>query len=293
MYISDFFSNEKIINADVQIKVTHYADSPHPLTVTFAENLYYLNQALENPNVEVVITSESLIGFLETEKTLVISEEPKKSFFEIHNHMFKNGLFNLIESSSISKKSEISKTAIIKDHVIIEDGVVIEDYAVIESNTHIKKNVYVGPHAVVGARGMHNTFINGECLWVKDAGGVIIESGVQVLAHATIQKSYFYEPTVIGKASIVSVHCNIGHGCKIGQNTMIAGHAQLAGYTSVGNDVWVGPAVTTAHGITVGDKAEVLVGSVVINDIAAATKVSGNFAMSHRKNLRKFTKESK
>lgn len=293
MQISNFFSNEKIINTDVQVRHTHYADSPHPLTATFAENEYYLNQALENPNVAVVITNESLISLVETEKTLVISEAPKKSFFELHNYMFKNGFFNLIKNSSISESSEIAKTAIIKNNVIIEDGVIIEDYAVIESNTHLKKGVYVGPHAVIGARGMHNTFINGECIWVKDAGGVIIENGVQVLAHATIQKSYFYEPTIIGKASIVSVHCNIGHGCKIGQNTMIAGHAQLAGYTSVGNYVWIGPAVTTAHGITVGDKAELLVGSVVINDIAEATKVSGNFAMNHRKNLRKFTKESK
>lgn len=293
MQLSDFFSCEEIINSDIQVSVTHYTDSPHPQTITFSENEYYLNQALSNPNVIAVITTEELANLVDTNKTLIISQRPKKSFFDLHNYMFNNGLFNLIDQKSISPKANISKTAIIKNNVIIEDNVVIEDYAVIETNTHIKQGAYIGHHAVIGARGMHNSFINDELIWVKDAGGVTIESGAQILAHATIQKSYFYESTIIGKYSIVSVNSNIGHGSIIGERTMIAGHAQLAGYTSVGDNVWIGPSSTTAHGVSIGDKAQVLIGSVVINNISEENKVSGNFAINHRKNLRKFTKEAK
>lgn len=292
MKVSSFFSKEVVL-CDAEVSLTQYSNSIYSQTVTFAETEHYLIKSLENDNVSAVITTPELAKNIEINKGLVSSSQPKKDFFALHNYMFDVGVFNINKKSDISSKALISPTAIIKDNVIIEDNVVIEDYVVIESNSILREGVFVGAHAVVGARGMHNTMIDGECIWVQDAGGVTLEEGVQVLAHATVQKSYFSEQTRIGRNSVVSVQCNIGHGCQVGDNTLIAGNAQLAGYVTVGNNVWIGPSVTIAHNVKIGDSAEVLLGSVVINDIVTQQKVSGNFAMKHTKNIRKFTKESR
>jgi len=292
MKLSEFFSRESF-SVDVDVNATHYSNSSIKGTITFAETEFYLNQALENNYVVVIITLPRLAEGLETEKCIVISESPKKTLFDFHNFMFDQGFFNLVDKKNIALSAKIASTAVIKDNVIIEDDVVIEDFVVIESNTILKKGVFVGAHAIVGARGMHNTFLDSERVWVKDAGGVVIDEDVQILSNTTVQKSYFFEATIIGKQSIVSVQCNIGHATKIGGNTLIAGNAQIAGYVTIGSKVWIGPSVSVAHGLTIGDSAEVLIGSTVINNIAAGARVSGNFAMNHTKNIRKFTREAK
>ncbi|MGE4500920.1 MAG: hypothetical protein AB7C96_11285 [Hydrogenovibrio sp.] len=291
MKLSEYFTNEYLIN-DGDVNLTHYSSSSIPGTVTFAETEYFLNQALENECVVAVITKPELAEKVNTDKGLVRSNAPKRDFFNLHNFMLDKGCFNLVSEGVISPSAQIASTAVVKHNVIIEDDVVIEDYAVIESNSILKKGVYVAAHSIIGARGMHNTFIDGERIWVKDAGGVILEENVQVLSSSTVQKSYFFESTHVGKNSIVSVQCNIGHGATIGSNTLIAGNAQLAGYVKVGDNAWVGPSVTVAHGLTIGDDAEILIGSTVIQNIAPGKKVSGNFAMDHTKNIRKFTRES-
>jgi UDP-3-O-[3-hydroxymyristoyl] glucosamine N-acyltransferase len=292
MKLSDFFTMSQI-KKDADICLTHYSISIFAGTVTFAETEYFLKQALDNPNVSAVITKHGLLNTITTDKGLVASKSPKKDFFSLHNFMLEQGCFDLVASSQISSEAVISSTAVIKPNVIIESGVIIEDYAIIESNSVLKKGSFVGAHAVIGARGMHNTFIDGECVWVHDAGGVVLDEDVQVLSHATIQKSYFCEFTKIGFNSIVSVQCNVGHGCQVGAHTMIAGNAQLAGYVYVGNHVWIGPSVTVAHGLKIEDHAEVLIGSVVISNVKKSQKVSGNFAMNHTRNIRKFTRESR
>jgi UDP-3-O-[3-hydroxymyristoyl] glucosamine N-acyltransferase len=292
MRLSDFFGQHQVIE-DANVSLTHYSTSNHPNSVVFALNTFYLEQALANENVSAVITTKELACNIHVEKGLVISDEPKKDFFLFHNYIFNEDEFQLVKSTEISDKAKISSTAIIKENVIIEDDVIIEDYAVIEENSILRKGVFIGSHAVIGARGMHNSFIGGEHIWVKDVGGVILEEGVQVLSHATIQKPYFYELTRVSKNSIVSLQCNIGHGCQIGENTLIAGNAQLAGYIVVGNNVWIGPSSTVAHGLEIGSGAKIMLGSVVINNIKKDQKVSGNFALNHMKNIRKLTRESK
>src|SRR5690606_37375274 len=89
----------------------------------------------------------------------------------------------LLRERQISLKAQISPLAVIHGNVLIEDDVIIEDFAVVRENSIIRRGAYIAAHAVIGARGMHDTFVNGERLWVSDAGGVLLEEGVQVLSH--------------------------------------------------------------------------------------------------------------
>lgn len=269
----------------------HYVDTKIEHTCTFAQDRKSLKEAKKNPNISAIITRLDLYEENGADdKGVVISGSPKKDFFRLHNRLF--GEFNKSDKQHyLSKEARISDTAIIEQGVVVHAGAVIENFAVLHAGTVVEKNVFVGSHAIVGARGLHNTFVEGERIWVEDAGGVILNEGVQVLSHATVQKPYFFEDTFIGKNTIVSLHANIGHACRIGENCMVAGHAQLAGYCTIGNDVWIGPSVSISHGVTVKDRSRLLIGSVVIDDVSEESVVSGNFSFHHRIRMKHYSSQ--
>ena len=287
--LSNFLRCER----DAKIEYTYYSNSVLSNSICFVLNLEFLKEANSNDNISAIITTEELSSKVSDSKGLVISDNPKKDFFELHNTLLKNNLNTLHVESFIDDSAIISDTAKIEDNVYIGKNVVIEDFTVIKSNTILEDNTYIASNVVIGARGMHNTLVNGNFIHVKDAGGVHVSKNCEVLSGAVIQKSYFSEFTKIGTQTKISVGVKVGHGCIIGDRTLVAGSVQLAGYNSIGNDVWIGPSVVLAHGLTIGDKAQIKLGSVVVKDIKKGEEVSGNFAYTHSKRIRNFIKEQR
>jgi len=58
----------------------------------------------------------------------------------------------------------------------------------------------------------------------------------------------------------------------------------------MGNDVVLGPSVAIKDGITIGNRARIRLGSVVIEDVKDGTDLSGNFAVRHLSNLRNYAR---
>lgn len=275
------------------VQYTQYANSKLQNTICFVLTLEYLKVANENDNISAIITTKNLSNDVSGKKGLVISDNPKKDFFNIHNLLLADSLNTLDIKHHISKTAKIAETVKIYGNVQIGENVIIEDYTVINSNTIIEDNTYIAQNVVIGARGMHNTMIDGNFIRVEDAGGVHIGQNCEVLSGAIIQKSYFSELTQIGHQAKVSVSVKVGHGCIIGERTLLAGNVQLAGYNNIGNDVWIGPSSTLAHGLTIGNNAQIKLGSVVVKDLKDGEEVSGNFAYNHTKRIRNFVKEQR
>ncbi|MGE4457017.1 MAG: hypothetical protein AB7E13_08770 [Arcobacteraceae bacterium] len=287
--LSNYYKCER----DAYIEFTHYANSKLKNTVCFVLNLEYLKVANANDNISAVITTSELSKYVNKEKGLVISNNPKRDFFNIHNMLLNDGFNSLNIEHYIDPSVKIADTVKIKGNVRIGKNVVVEGYTVINENTIIEDDTYIAENVVIGARGMHNTMIDGKFIRVEDAGGVCIGKGCEILAGAIIQKSYFSEFTKIGDQTKVSVSVKVGHGCSIGERTLLAGNAQLAGYNIIGNDVWIGPSSVIAHGLTIGNKAQIKLGSVVVKNIKDGEEVSGNFAYNHLKRIRNFVKEQR
>jgi UDP-3-O-[3-hydroxymyristoyl] glucosamine N-acyltransferase len=278
---------------DIEIQYTHYANSTIPKSVWFGVTSEFFSIANKNENIVAIITTSELASEVNKSKGLVVSTNPKKDFFHLHNLLLENGLNNLEISNSIDSTAVIANTVKIHGNVQIGKNVIIEDFVVINSNTIIEDNTYIAQNVIIGARGMHNTMIEGEFLHVKDAGGVLIGKNCEILAGAIIQKSYFSEFTKIGNQTKISVGVKVGHGCIIGERTLVAGSAQLAGYNTIGDDVWIGPSTVLAHGLTIGNGAQIKLGSVVVKDVKENEEVSGNFAYKHTKRVRNFIKEQR
>lgn len=287
--LSDIIS----VHRDCNVLHTHYANSQLKNSICFVLNQEYLKKANENENISGIITTEELSQYVSENKGLVISENPKKVFFNLHNTLLENGLNQMNVQMEIDKSAKIADTVKIYGNVKIGKNVIIEDYTVINSNTIIEDNTYIAQNVIIGARGMHNTMVDGHFIRVNDAGGVHIGKNCEVLSGAIIQKSYFSEFTKIGDETKVSVSVKVGHGCTVGERTLIAGNVQLAGYNTIGNDVWIGPSSVLAHGLIIGNKAQIKLGSVVVKDVKENQEVSGNFAYDHTKRIRNFVKEAR
>ncbi len=287
--ISDFLTCVR----DSEIEYTYYANSKLPKSICFVLSLEFLKKANRNDNISAIITTKELGSKVLDSKGLIISDNPKKVFFELHNTLLNNNLNALHVKNFIDSSAVVADTAKIEKNVTIGKNVIIEDFVVIRSNTIIEDGTYIASNVVIGARGMHNTLVCDEFLHVEDAGGVHIGKDCEVLAGAVIQKSYFCEFTKIGNQTKISVGVKVGHGCSIGERTLVAGSVQLAGYNSIGNDVWIGPSAVLAHGLSIGNNAQIKLGSVVVKDVKENEEVSGNFAYTHTKRVRNFIKEQR
>lgn len=289
MKLSEFFTDEKLVR-DAHVKLTHFANQSLDGIICFALNEGYVAQANKNENVKAVITYDKYKDLVHSDKGLIISDNPKNDYYLLHNYMFEHGYMNMVGEYSIAKSAQISPTAIIEKNVIIGENVIIGDYSIIKSQTMIGDNTYIGSHCIIGARGLNNTRIDDDFIYVYDAGGVKIGKNCEVLDASIIQKSIHREMTSVGDNTKISVHVNIGHGTIIGKRTLIAGSAQIAGYVSIGNDVWIGPSSVISHNLKVLDNAEIKIGSVVVKNVKKDAVVSGSFAYDHNKNLKNYIK---
>jgi len=59
----------------------------------------------------------------------------------------------------------------------------------------------------------------------------------------------------------------------------------VGGGCVIGDGAYLGPGVVVSNGLNVGRGADVKIGSVVVSDVQDGESVSGNFAVSHKKNL--------
>jgi len=64
----------------------------------------------------------------------------------------------------------------------------------------------------------------------------------------------------------------------------------IGGSDKIGEDVWIGIGAAISNGVTVGNRARVLLNAVVAYDVAEDEVVSGFYAMPHRQWKQLWTK---
>lgn len=281
----DYFKSDQIIRDN---EFTHsYAVGQEYMenTIAYASDLKILKSINDIPNISSIITTKELSEEVNKSKGLIISEDPQKEFYLLHNYMIDEKITLPLNERSIDESAIISPTARIGENVVIGKNVIIKDYAIIESNVVIHDNCEIEQFAVIGSNSMQRTIIDGKLFQLKFAGGVEIGARTRVLTGAIIQKPYQSFYTKIGTDSVISTRVVIGHGSKVGNNTFLSGGSGIAGNCILGDKVWIGGGSIISDGITIGDCARVLIGSVVVRDVLPKQTVSGNFALDHRKNI--------
>jgi len=289
MKLSDFFDKENIVR-DGEFLRTMYSKALEPYSICYASKELYLSSALSNPNISAIIVTKDLSSLVDETRGVVVAEDPQLAYYELHNYLTKNNLIPLLAEHVIHATARIAPTVIIELPVNISENVVIQHYTFIGSNTVIGPGVYIGEHVAIGVKGMQRTRVNDENYTVLFAGGVRIGKGCEILSNSIIQKPYQATFTEIGDDCQIGGQVTVGHGGRIGRRTMIAGNAQISGNVMIGEDVWIGPSASIVDGITIGDKAQIKIGSVVVENVKPNEEVSGNFAIPHKKQLRLYAR---
>lgn len=260
--------------------------------LTYCLNEKYLKIASENPCVTALLTDLDTINLDLKCKVVISSSNPFNDFFSIHNYLTKTEFYEYEFKSRIADNSYISpQTYIAKTNVILQEGVRIYPGAVILENTYIGRNSIVAPNSVIGFEGTQLHKTNDSSMRIQHCGGVHIGENTQVGAGSFIVKSLFRKKTYVGNNVTIGNMVNIGHNCHIDNDVSILAQSIISGSTFIKKGARISPGAKISSSIVIGERANIKIGSVVIRDVIDGEVVSGNFAISHKKNLKAYLKK--
>lgn len=215
--------------------------------------------------------------------SVIIHPSPRYAFCLVLQKFFAPEL-----RASIHETACVAPDAVIGENVHIGPGCVIGKAVRIGSGTQLHSNVVVADDAVIGSDCVikSNTTIgeegfgfardeNGCPVHFPHVGGVRLGDRVVIGANCTVVRAAL-DMTVIENDVKTDDHVHIAHNCHVGARTLIAAGAVLSGNVSVGPEAWISPNCTIIDYGTVGEKAFVGLGAVVIDPVPPSETVVGN-----------------
>jgi UDP-3-O-[3-hydroxymyristoyl] glucosamine N-acyltransferase len=203
--------------------------------------------------------------------------------------------------------AQIGWNVFIGDNAMIGENAVIDDGAQLMPSSSVGKNVIIGKRTTISSFCIcENCIIGDDTIlragarigvegfrFVQDygksirrmihTGAVAVGNGVEIGANSAIQRSTFEgNPTVISDGVKIACTVVVGHNTRIGARSIITCHVMISGSNVIGEDVWVGASAVISNGVTIGNRAKVLINAVVTNDVPDDGMVSGFYAMPHR-----------
>ena len=259
--------------------------------LTFLNDEKYYAEIKNNKSITCIITTEEITKKIEKDKyEIIISKNPRKDFFELHNKLAKEDFYFTKKENKISKKAVISEKANIGEYnIIIEDDVIIEADVTIYENVTIKKGSIIRSGAKIGGSGFEFSRFGDEVLSIAFAGDVLIEKNVEIQNNTCIDRGVF-DRTYLGKNVKVDNLVHIAHDVKIGDNTFVVACTLIGGRTKIGRNSYLGPNCTVKNGLLLGENSKVSMGAVVTKNVKDNEVVTGNFAIPHKQfieNLKK------
>ena len=259
--------------------------------LTFLNDEKYYKEIENNKSITCIVTTDEIVQKIKKDKYgIIISQNPKKDFFELHNKLVKKNFYFTKRDNQISEKAYISEKANIGSYnIIIEDDVIIESDVTIYENVTIKKGSIIRSGTRVGGNGFEFSRFGDEVLSVEFAGNVFIDENVEIQNNTCIDRGVF-DRTYLGKNVKVDNLVHIAHDVKIGDNSLIVACTLIGGRTRIGKNSYLGPNCTVKNGLVLGENSKVSMGAVVTKNVKDNEVVTGNFAIPHEqfiKNLKK------
>lgn len=238
--------------------------------LTFAENINFIRQAIENPATQTIVSSE--IQLDPCSKLIIHVSNPRFVFWSLVEYMGRKKQW--------TNPSIVDETVILKSGAIVSptgcvlgEGVVIEEGAIVLPGVRIGKNCIIGSGSVIGSDGLEvKDTIYGRVRITHDAG-VVIDENVTIGAACTINKGLLGHDTFIGKDTKIDSGVHIAHSCRIGSKNIITANVTFGGAVSTEEEVFIGLNATIVNGVTLGSRSFIGAGSVVVRTIDSDQKI--------------------
>lgn len=275
-------SSLSIVNSEEYGEFSELGLTATPFTgkgLVYFQNQKFVKELAENKNISCIVLNKSSIKFLPNDTYgLLIVENPKQAFFNLHNWLFHHtDFYNIVENNQIDKNADISSHAIVAAHnVQIGKDSIIEDNVIIKPNVRIGSHVIIRAGSVIGGEAFQAYNKKGINQIVRSAGGVIIGDDCDIGYNTCIDKGVFNGNTILSDQVLVDNLVHIGHDVQIGEKTLIAANATIGGRTIIGENSWIGVGSIISNGLHIGNDCHVALGSVVTADLSDNGKVFGN-----------------
>ncbi len=289
--------------SDIEISAVAGIDEASPSDLTFLSNPKY-RAKLQTTHAAAIIIGPDVPAL---DRPALRSENPYLTFakaLEIFAPPLRPPA-GIHATAVIASDVKIGRNASIGSYVVIEDGVVLgndcviksfvmiyhgakigdrffaHSHAVVRENAQIGHDVTLQNGAVVGSDGFgFARQADGSYYKIVQAGGIVIEDGVEVQANSTIDRATVGE-TRLGRGVKIDNLVQVGHGCEIGENSLLCAQVGLAGTCKVGRNVVLTGQVGAAGHLTIGDNVIVTPQSGIPSDVEPNTTVSGAPAIDH------------
>ena len=279
-----------------------------PDQLTFVANPRYASLARSTRAAAVLVEPD----FAEVATPTLRTSQPYLAFAKAIELFYQPPIYapGIHPAASIARSASIGKGSHVGAYAVVMDGVTVGDFATILPHAVIYPHVRAGHHLLMHSHsvlrehcqvGDHVTLQNGAVIgadgfgyapkadrsWHKimQSGKVVLEDGVEVQAHACVDRASVGE-TRIGAGTKIDNLVQVGHGSTVGRNTLLCAQTGLAGSTTIGNHVILAGQVGVAGHCTVGDDVVVTAQSGVPGDVEPGKIVSGYPAVENRRWLR-------
>lgn len=240
-------------------------------------------ELLKITKAKLIICNITEINNIESEKCLVIVENPKAVFSRIINNIFFQKKLNQIHPTCIiHSDAKLHKNIYIGPYSIIgnctiEEGVEIESNVCIYDNVYIEKNTKIQSGCIIGCEGFDYIMDeNGKYIEnFPQLGGVKIEENVIIGSNTCIQRGTLGD-TIIKKNCLIDNMITIAHNVIINENSIIIGHSHVGGSVVIGKNAFIGQSSSIANVGYVGEMSKIGIGSVVIRSVNNGESVFGN-----------------
>lgn len=289
--LDQFFDSSRI-HRHAEFERLGGVGSVHNGTLAYSDVIKYVRLAMHNPSVTCLITTPALAEAAEGIPGIVLSDSPRDDFFRLHSRWLAEKRYVFPFPSHRGEGCRIHSSAIVAENCWLGDNVVIGENVVIREGVRLGNDVLVEPGVCLSVEGiLYHRTEDGPRI-IGHGGYVDIEDNVALLCGSKVVRSvHDTDPTVVGRASIVGINSVIGHEAKVGAHVVVSNQCVLARGSHTGKGAFLGTGAFVREYVTIGANAQVMAGSVVINDVPAGGVVSGNFATDHKRRMMELAKE--
>jgi UDP-3-O-[3-hydroxymyristoyl] glucosamine N-acyltransferase len=175
----------------------------------------------------------------------------------------------------IPSSTDCEPNVYIHETATVGEGCKIGANAWIGPDVRIGDGCEIGPGAVIGSIGFgYERDKDGNWLRKPHKFGVEIGPDVHVGANAVINRGS-WRTTTVGRGSRLDALVFLAHNVVLGQCVMVVAHAELSGSVNVGDGAWIGPRACVLQRLTIGPRALVAAGAVVLRDVRPNVTVAG------------------
>ena len=276
---------------NIKIQALGLVNSLDENTLSFLDDENYLSLIIENKNITSLIINKQIANKIDNNNLniyLIIVDDPRYYFYKLYNTLAKINI-KLFESIIHPSAKIHPKAYVAENNVLIGEGVIIGPNSTVLEDVEIGKNVIVGSNTILGCDDAEVKRTKVGFLKVVHDGKLIIKDNVDIGSNCTIDKGFKNKDTIIGKGTVVSNHCMIAHSTRIGNNCLIL-QCIICGSVVLDDNVRISPGAVISNQIKIGNNVEIGLGSIVVKNVKPNSKLSGYYAIDHKKFLYKYVK---